>query len=237
MHRFYSDSDVLSAEDAHHALNVLRLSVGDEVELITDGCRYRAVLDFVASGEVRLARKELLASTEPSLSVTLFQGLPKGDKMDWIVQKAVELGIAEIVPVSLSRCIVRLDEKGRKAKTERWQKIAREAGKQSGRCVIPRVHMPVSLQQLPACFASLDAVVVPWEECPSGGPLSFFRLHENLSSLGILIGPEGGITPDEIQFLLRCNAQPITLGKRILRTETAGLAAVSALFGLYGEME
>ena len=237
MHRFYSETGFLSPEDAHHALSVLRLSVGDEVELISAGNRFRAVIESVSSGAVKLSSGEMLPSTEPGISVTLFQGLPKGDKMEWIIQKAVELGVTRIVPVELSRCVVRLNEKSRMSKTERWQKIAREAGKQSGRCVIPAVLPPVSLNNLPDLFSGLDAVVVPWEECSSGGPLSFSRNHPDLSSLGILIGPEGGIDPEEIRFLLQAGAVPVTLGRRILRTETAGIAAISALFGLYGEME
>lgn len=237
MHRFYADSDVLSPEDARHALTVLRLSAGDEVELIACGMRYRAVIDSVSSGVVRLKRGDSLPSTEAGLSVSLFQGLPKGDKMEMIVQKAVELGVREIVPVEMSRCVVRLDDKARRSKTERWQKIAREAGKQSGRCIIPRVASPVSLERLPALFRSVGCVAVAWENCSAFGPLGFFKAHPDLSSLGILVGPEGGISPDEMRFLQEAGGEPLSLGRRILRTETAGIAAVSALMGLYGEME
>ena len=157
--------------------------------------------------------------------------------MDWIVQKSVELGVARIVPVAFSRCVVRLSEKDGAKKQERWQKIAREAGKQSGRCIVPEVLPPVSLKKLPDLFDECEQVAVPWEECPNRGPLAFAKEYPRLRSLGIVIGPEGGIAPEEMEQLTAFGGKPITLGKRILRTETAGLAALSVFFGLYGEME
>jgi len=244
MHRFYADPDrsdetaaYLTEEDARHALKVLRLQTGDQVELFLRGRRCLAEITSVKDQDVALKTVSPLPSTEPALSVTLFQGLPKGDKMEWIVQKATELGVSRIVPVAFSRCVVRFEKKDAKKKQERWQKIAREAGKQSGRCVIPEVALPVSFSALPALFSACGSVVVPWEECVKGGPLSFVRRHSSLSSLGIVIGPEGGISPEEMARLSELGCEPITLGKRILRTETAGLAALSAFFSLFGEME
>ncbi len=243
MHRFYPDpvrSDetrfFLSPEDLHHAVNVLRLRPGNKAEVVFGGKRWTA--EFISRNEETfLIPLEELASSEPSLSVTLFQGLPKGDKMDWIVQKAVELGVTRIIPVAFSRCIVKLAGKDLIRKQERWQKIAREAGKQSGRCIIPEVFTPVALSALPQFLGQCDIVAVPWEECTGYGPLSFFEMHPSVSSLGIVIGPEGGISAEEIALLKGNRCVPITLGKRILRTETAGLAAISVFLGLYGEME
>lgn len=244
MHRFYADPDqtdehlfVLNAEDARHAGKVLRLRPGDETEVFWNGQRFLAALESLSADRATLCPLSVLPSTEPFLSVTLFQGLPKSDKMDWIVQKSVELGVLRIVPVVFSRCVVRLDEKESARKQERWQRIAREAGKQSGRCRIPEVCSPVLLSALPSCFAECDSVAVPWEECVHGGPLAFVREHPSLSSLGVVIGPEGGISADEIRLLSEMGCETVTLGRRILRTETAGLAALSVFFGLYGEME
>ena len=237
MHRFYVDRlengrAVLEPEDAFHALKVLRLSSGNEVELISEGMRYRA---FLRDG-AELEAAEPLPSSESALRITLFQGLPKGDKMDWIVQKAVEIGVAQIVPVRMSRCVVRLNVQDAEKKQVRWNKIAREAGKQSGRCLIPEVTLPVSLQDLPVLAVSLDACVVPWEEAKTVGPRAFMSAHPNLRSLGVLIGPEGGIDRNEITALSPAFL-PITLGPRILRTETAGLATAAAMLALAGEME
>ena len=244
MHRFYAAPGNsspsrfgLDEADSYHALHVLRLGPGDQAEVVFRGERYLAVIESCQGTGVTLAPLEKLPSTEPRLSVTLFQGLPKGDKMDLIVQKACELGVARIVPVSFSRSIVKLADKDSQRKTERWRKIAREAGKQSGRCVVPEIDPVIPFRSLPSCFPACAAVAVPWEECGEGGPLSFVRRHPSLPSLGIVIGPEGGISPEEMDVMLRHGCEAITLGSRILRTETAGLAAVSVFFGLYGEME
>lgn len=156
--------------------------------------------------------------------------------MDWIVQKAVEIGISRIIPVTMNRCIVRLSPEDGKKRQVRWSKIAREAGKQSGRCMIPEVSVPVPLSSLPAYSKALEACVVPWEDTAGFGPRSFIQCHPRLRSVGILIGPEGGIEPSEI-ISLKDAFQPLTLGPRILRTETAGLAAAAALLALTGEME
>ena len=243
MHRFYADPArsndsefFLSADDAHHAVNVLRLHPGEKTEIFFRGDRWLSELTSCGQ-DVILCPKVKLASTEPSLSVTLFQGLPKGDKMEWIVQKAVELGVFRIVPVSFSRCVVKLNHVDTERKCERWQKIAREAGKQSGRCFVPEVSAPVPLSSISAYFSQCDRIVVPWEECHEGGPKSFSERNPSLSSLGIVIGPEGGISGEELSFLISLGCEPVTLGKRILRTETAALAAVSVFSGLYGEME
>ena len=157
--------------------------------------------------------------------------------MELIIQKAVELGASRIVPVLFSRCIVRPDPKDSIKKQERWQKIAREAGKQCGRCIIPEVTLPDSLKHIPDRQDQPQEIVVPWEMCDHYGPRSFVRDHPDIRSLGIIIGPEGGISDEEISFLSGFSVHVITLGRRILRTETAGLAAVSAFSALYGEME
>ena len=187
--------------------------------------------------DVCLKRTALLPSAEPSLSVTLFQGFPKSEKMDWIVQKATEIGVSRIVPVIMDRCVVRLDSKKDTHKEDRWKKIIREACKQSGRCIIPELTEPCPLHRLGELFPLPDINIVPWEGAIGYGPRSFFKDHSTLSSLGILIGPEGGIDSKEIEFLHSLGFIPVTLGKRILRTETAGLVAAASFLSLYGELD
>ena len=243
MHRFYADPErsdacnfYLTSDDAHHAVSVLRLHPGDNAEVFFRGERWICELSSYGR-DVILSPVKKLSSTEASLSITLFQGLPKGDKMEWIIQKAVELGVYRIVPVAFSRCVVKMNDTDAVRKRDRWQKIAREAGKQSGRCIVPEVLSPVPLSALPPYFAQCDRIAVPWEECSGGGPLSFAGRFPSISSLGIVIGPEGGISADEMDLFLRLGCDPVTLGKRILRTETAAVAAISVFSGLYGEME
>ena len=244
MHRFFSDPGrstaseaFLTKEDARHAVTVLRLRPGQHVCIIADGCLWEAEVLSADTTDVRVRFLSPLPSTEPSLSVTLFQGLPKADKMELIIQKATELGVSSIVPVLLNRCVARPDAKDISRRLERWNRIAREAAKQSGRSVIPAVSAPVTVDRLSDACPLPETSIVPWEEAAGYGPLSFHNDHPSLSSLGILIGPEGGIEPKEIDCLRSLGFIPVTLGKRILRTETAGLAAVSSLMTLYGEME
>ena len=247
MHRFlvegFSPSDsvpasfVLSPEDARHARSVLRMSPGDQAEIIAGGRRFLCVLSTVTAESVTFSPLSPLPDTEPALKITLFQGLPKAEKMELIVQKSIELGIVRVVPLLMSRSVVRLSPQDASRKADRWRKIAREACKQSGRCILPEITDPLPLRQAAPLLRECAFSVVPWEECPSGGPLSFFRAHPSCPSLGIVIGPEGGMTKEEISFLSSEGCLPITLGPRILRTETAGLAAAASFLALYGEME
>ena len=244
MHRFYAEPGSLSEgfarlsrEDTDHAVKTLRLAPGDTVELFADGARYLAEIAEAGRGGVTLRVLEPLPSTEPRLRVTLFQGLPKADKLELIVQKAVELGAEAVVPVAMERSVVKLSPESVPRKLERWQKIAREACKQSGRCVEPAVGQPVNVAQLAKELARFDAAVVPWEDARGYGLRAFQEEHPDARTVAVVIGPEGGISPEEIEVLRNAGCLPVTLGPRILRTETAGLAAVSALMCLYGEME
>ena len=243
MHRFYANEETaggivsLAEEDARHACTVLRMKPSQQAEIIHGGERWLAEFLSVSPREAVLKLLSPLPSTEPALSVVLYQGLPKSDKMDLIVQKAVELGVSRIVPVLMDRCVSRPDPKDSVRKLERWRKIAREACKQSGRCILPGVSEIHSLKEVIRDPGLPEAVIVPWENADSCGPLAFCKSHPGLSSVGILIGPEGGIDPAEIQLVSASGFIPVTLGKRILRTETAGLAAISAIMCLYGEME
>ena len=247
MHRFFADergiqdgAAFLSGEDARHALRVLRLAAGDEVELVCPPARYRACIADTEGGVVRLRILQALESTEASTRVTLYQGLPKADKMEWIVQKSTELGAHAIVPVRMERSVVRLEGEDACRKAERWQKIAREAVKQCGRVCVPAVRTPQKLTALEAEMRALDALIVPWEDARDGSIrecLTRFAPDRTLN-VGILIGPEGGISPDEAWWLReKADARLVTLGPRVLRTETAALAALTAVMALRGELE
>ena len=244
MHRFYPDPalsrddlEFLTADDSRHALTVLRLKPGTQVEVISGGSRWFAEIIGEENRTVVVRKLSLLPSTEPNLRVTLFQGIPKADKIDWIVQKSTELGVSRVVPVAMERSVVRLSEADGRKKTDRWQKISREAGKQCGRCVLPEISRPVTVDQLITNENLPVLNVVPWEEADGFGPLALHSAYPEIDSLGILIGPEGGISNREISLLKSRSFLPMTLGKRILRTETAGIAAVASLMSLYGEME
>ena len=226
MHRFFADERgiveniaYLNAEDAGHALRVLRLENGDEVELVCAPARYLAEIDSTEGGEVRLRVTEKLRDTEAQTRVTLYQGLPKADKME---------------------CVVKLEGKDAAKKTERWQKIAREAVKQCARVNAPEVKMPRKLAAMKDELNALDVLIVPWEDARDGSIadcLAPFKAKERVS-IGILIGPEGGIAPEEAEWLTHeAGAKLVTLGPRILRTETAAIASQTIVMALRGEME
>ena len=187
MHRFYADpavsgSDIVSLDrdDAYHAAKVLRLHSGDSVEIVISGVRHAGEVRDVSDSKVTISVQGELPSTETRIRFVLFQGIPKGDKMEFIVQKATELGVSDVVPVMMARSVVKIDPKDRIRKQERWQKIAREAGKQSGRCVIPEIHAPVSVRETADMIRKLDAVAVPWESGRDFGPLAFAKAHPEL---------------------------------------------------------
>lgn len=243
MHRFYADETGitdglarLNAEDAHHAQRVLRMRVGEEAHIFCDGRRYAAQIASMEDG-VTLRILQELSSTEAGLRITLYQGLPKAEKMELIVQKAVELGAAQVVPVAMSRCIVQLNGKDAAKKQERWQKIAREACKQSGRCCMMPVEAPISFKELLCRLPYHQAALVPWEDAQGFSLSRFHQSRPEVKDVAVVIGPEGGMSPQEVAQMQAASCQAVTLGPRILRTETAGLAALSALLCLYGDME
>ncbi len=244
MHRFYADergvtgdNASLCEEDARHATRVLRMKPGEDCELFSGGKRYLGKIASIVEGDVQVRIADELPSTEAKLRITLYQGLPKADKMELIVQKSVELGACAVVPVAMSRCVVQLDAKDGRKKRERWQKIAREACKQSGRCDMMQVAEPISFKQLLARLPEHEAAIVPWEDARKYSLARFHTEYPNITDLAIVIGPEGGMSKEEIARMKDANCRSVTLGPRILRTETAGLCAMSALFCLYGDME
>ena len=247
MHRFFADENgidhgtaCLNIEDSRHALRVLRLGSGDEVELVCAPGRYLAQITGETDGLVQVKVLEELRRTEARTQVTLYQGLPKADKMEMIAQKTTELGVHAIQPVAMERCVVKLEGKDAGKKVERWQKIAREAVKQCARVTVPEVLPPKKLTQLEEELKQLDVLIVPWEDARDGSIRQALAPFEGREALrvGILIGPEGGISEKEARWLAdNAKAKLVTLGPRILRTETAGLCALTMVMAYRGEME
>ncbi len=233
------ESIIIDTEDAAHISRVLRLSVGDEITVCDEhGFDYLCVIEESASKFIRCRIKEKICSqSEPEIHVTLYQGIPKASKMDYIIQKTTELGICEITPCVLSRCVARIDgEKTEQKKLQRWSKIAEEAAKQSGRGIIPKISAPVTLDEAINRMKNDDLYFAPYE-CETQS-----RLKELIDQSGearrisFIIGPEGGFAPEEIEKIKSAGINTITLGRRILRTETAGEAVLSMLMYGMGEI-
>ena len=239
MPRFFTDpsnidgSEIkITGSDVNHIKNVLRMRAGEEIS-VSDG----AGKDYF--GKIRsIDRDCVLIDIENSwdsyvelpAEITLFQGLPKADKMELIIQKAGELGACAIVPVITKRTIVRWDEKKQDKKLARWQGIAESAAKQSGRGIIPKVTAPVSFSAALAQARFMEAAVIPYEKAEGmEAAREKVRSMRGKKSIGVFIGPEGGFDTDEIEAAIKAGVCPITLGRRILRTETAGLTALSIL--------
>lgn len=219
-------------EDVNHIKNVLRLKCGEKVRISSNsGENYFGEIDTLADRMV-LVRilEEHAADTELPNKIYLFQGLPKSDKLELIIQKAVELGACEIIPVAMKNCVVKLDEKKASAKQTRWQEIAKSAAKQSKRSVIPAVRRPLSYREALEAAAVLDVRLVPYEnERGMAATKEAVEAVRPGQSIGIFIGPEGGFAEDEIALAKERGMQLVSLGRRILRTETAGLAMLSIL--------
>ena len=239
MHHFFVTPQQISGDkirieggDVNHMKNVLRMKLHEKAE-ISDGesrtylCEVEAYEEDVA---VLHILEEMEADTEPASQLYLFQGLPKSDKMELIVQKAVELGVYQVIPVAMKRSVVRLDDKKAAKKADRWNSIAESAAKQAGRSRIPEVTMPLSYNEALKMAEELDVTLLPYEL--AGGmevTREVIRQIKSGQSVGIFIGPEGGFEPEEVDAAVSMGAKVITLGRRILRTETAGLATLAVL--------
>lgn len=232
-----TDRFLITGTDYNHICNVLRMQVGDTFLVSSDGVSYLCRLSEIGPDAVAAQIvEEDYQNTELPVQFYLFQGLPKGDKLELIIQKTVELGVAGIIPVEMSRSVVKIEEKKKKAKQARWQSIAESAAKQSKRNVIPEVAEPIPYKQAMARAAELDLFLVPYEnQRGMAATRDALKQIKPGMSVGILIGPEGGFDPREIELAKQANAQIISLGKRILRAETAAVTAVG-MGMLYVEM-
>lgn len=225
---------IITGSDVNHMKNVLRMKPGEEIAVRCSGddkeyrCGIEAFTQDEAICSLRFVRE---AGVELPSKIYLFQCLPKADKMEFIIQKAVELGVHEIIPVAAKRCVVKLDEKKAQAKVSRWQGIAEAAAKQCRRGIIPAVRMPMNIKEALSYAGEMDVRLLPYE-LSEDGMKQTRQLIEGITagkSVAVFIGPEGGFEESEVEAAYAAGVTPITLGRRILRTETAGLVVLSWL--------
>lgn len=237
MPRYFVDKEDMHGEvifirngDAKHLGRVLRVKNGDHVEVCDGaGTDYSCVVVNVKKDEIQLEIESAAKSqSEPETSVTIFQSLPKGDKMETVIQKCVEIGVCKIVPVASERCVAKFEEKDFSKKRERWQKISLAAAKQSGRGIVPEIGNIVSFKEAVGMAASFDKAAIAYEKEEKIGIRDFVKNFEG-ESVCIFIGPEGGFGDSEIEKAAAFGITSVSLGKRVLRTETAGMAAATIL--------
>lgn len=226
----------LTGEDASHIARSLRMKVGEKLTLCTpDGRRHECEITAINRDEVTV---KILESTvceqEPTVRISLFIALMKGDKIDDVIQKAVELGVHDITPFLSARCISRPDEKSLVKKQQRWQKIADNAASQSRRGILPRVNPCIDIAEIPQATKTCDRSIV-FYEC--GGEKLKTLIEPTTASLAVITGAEGGFEKAEIELLKEAGVRVATLGKRILRAQTAPIAAISAAMLLTGNLE
>lgn len=237
MFQFFVEPEQIEAErviitgpDVNHIRNVLRMKNGEKIR-ISDNAGGDFLCEIAELGKEQITLKilEPCQGTDLPIRVTLFQGLPKGDKMELVIQKAVELGVFEIIPVAMRNCVVKLDEKKAEHKRARWQAIAESAAKQSKRSRIPQIGSVCSFKEAVEYVREMDIRLLPYEqERGMAHTREVFGQIQKGDSVGIFIGPEGGFSSEEIEFV-REEMEIVSLGNRILRTETAGLAVLSML--------
>ncbi len=234
-----SGDSLVIREDAHHILHVLRKEKGDIITVCDgQGQDYECEIVSASADQVNCrVLKRVTAETEPLVKITLFQGLPKAEKMEWLLQKGVEIGICEFVPVAMERSVVKLDGKKAESKLARWNKIAQSAAKQSGRGILPEVQNVVSVTQAIKTFDKYDLILVLYEEDRGQSLKAILREQTHIpKKVAIWIGPEGGLDPMEVEQLVKAGATTAGLGPRILRTETAGMTAAALVLYEYDQM-
>lgn len=228
------DKIVIQNDDVNHIKNVLRAKVDDKIDI----CDYNTSKNYVCKIEEiedKVIRckiiEEIDSNVESEVKVSIFQGIPKADKMELVIQKSVELGAHDITPIEMKRCVVKLKEKDKTKKIQRWQKISEVAAKQSGRDIIPRINNIININKLCESLEKYDLVLVAYEnEKFNTLKNELIKIKNNKKvKIAIIIGPEGGIDKAEIEQLEKYNAKIVTLGNRILRTETVALSMLSII--------
>ena len=229
---------IIIGQDVKHIKKVLRAKIGDELQICNsqNGENFLCEIQDLENEDITCKIKEKIQEkVESNIEVTIFQGLPKADKMEYIIQKSVELGVSNITPVEMKRCVVKLDGKDKIKKIERWQKISEVAAKQCGRDKIPQINNVINIQNICNLISEYDILLVAYEN-EKGNTLKEqiekLKKQNNSESkikIGIVIGPEGGLEENDVNKLKENGAQIITLGKRILRTETVALNILSII--------
>ncbi len=234
------DYVLIEGQNLNHIKNVLRLEIQDSITINDrQGNDYKCIIDAITHEHIHASiLSKHLSDTEPAVDVTLFQPLIKGEKMEWVIQKAVELGVHRIITLDTERCVVKLEgAKKIQSKVERWNKIAESAAKQSGRGAIPEVVAPMSFKQaVDSVQATHTPAIIPYEKA-RGTSLRQVLQQEAHKCFALFIGPEGGFTEGEIDYAVAHGVQAVTLGRRILRSETASIATLTNIMYEMGEME
>jgi 16S rRNA (uracil1498-N3)-methyltransferase len=244
MHRFFIDEiidinnetvTIHKTDDVRHISKVLRVQVGEALEICDgDSLEYVAVVKEISDVILCNQLKKQFIKRESELEIDLYQGIAKGSKMETIIQKSVELGVSKVIPTIMKRSIVKLTDQSEKKKIDRWQKIADEASKQSKRTVIPKIENSIKLSKLKS-FDDYDLILVAYEQ-EKTKKIDHVLKDFHGKRIGIFIGPEGGFEEDEIKHLESLGAKSISLGPRILRTETAGMMLISILQFAIGDV-
>ena len=226
----------IKGKDVNHIRNVLRKKINDEITVcnIDNQKDYLCTINELEKEYINCTIvTELEKNVESNVKLTILQGLPKADKMELIIQKSVELGVTEIIPIEMKRCVVKLQEKDKIKKVQRWQKISEVASKQCGRNIIPKIGQVMSLKNICNLIDNYDIVLVAYENEKEKSIKQILKEIKNNYSkeikIAVLIGPEGGIAPEEIEALTESGAMTMSLGKRILRTETVALNVASII--------
>lgn len=231
----------ITGEDVNHIKNVLRLKCGNNI--ILNDCNGLDFLVEIQSFEDNCISTRIINSkkneTEPKIDVTLYQGIPKSDKMDLIIQKGIELGVKKIVPVVTERTVVKIeDKKSVDNKVKRWQRISLESAKQCNRGMIPKIEYPISYKSALELSKETCLSFIPYEKETSNNLRNYIEQakRESIRNISVIIGPEGGFSDSEIETAISLGVRPVTLGPRILRTETAGIAILSILMYELGDV-
>lgn len=219
--------------DVNHIANVLRLKAENEIQICNEdsGINYKAKIIDINKEDIKCKIiEEIESKTEANTHIHIFQGIPKFEKMELIIQKCTELGVKEITPVEMERCVVKLDGKTENKKLERWRKIAEVAAKQSGRDKIPNINNVIKIKNICNILKNYDIVLVPYEkEKITTLKEVLVKLPQKDLKIAVIIGPEGGFDEQEIKMLEQSNCKIVTLGNRILRTETVSIAMTSII--------
>lgn len=236
MYHFFVSEEQINGENAYiegsdvnHIANVLRMKPGEELLISVRGdWDYLCKIVDIETDRVNLKVLESMEQRELPVNITLLQGIPKSDKLEMIIQKAVELGVSEIIPVKTKRVVVKIDEKKVDTKVNRWNAIAESAAKQSKRSIVPKVYEPMSIDNALEIVKDFGVKLIPYEN--ADGIDKTRKILDNMDktkNIAVFIGPEGGFEESEVERIKNSGFEVITLGKRILRTETAGLALLS----------
>jgi 16S rRNA (uracil1498-N3)-methyltransferase len=245
MHKFFVNEENIkddylwiTGEDVQHISKVLRLRQNDQIQVCGKGGN-----EFICSIS-EISKQEVICrindsypnKAEANIEITLFQGIPKSQKMDLIIQKCVEIGVVNIIPVITKRVVIKIDDRDITPKLERWRRISEEAAKQSDRGFIPKVFEPITFDTALSNLKAMDLGIIPYENEKQTGLKSLLKEKTGVKKIGIFIGPEGGFDSEEIDKCLKNNLYPVTLGPRILRTETAGFVAATIILYEIGDM-